>query len=456
MVLESSQKGYAGLEEAGINMISGLSGNHTITKPDGVKEILMYTPIPNSPNWSLCISIPEKDLTEKGDALFRILIILMITILVILIFTIFVVSAFISKPIKWVVEYLNGLANADFTREIPEELIHRGDEIGMLAKSMSVMKTSIKALVSDVVNETGNVKGYISISTKNMIELSSQTGDVSATIEEMSAGMEETAASTEQMNATTIELENSVASIAEKAQEGLKLAKIISERAQNLKEAAIVSQKTAGEIRYNIDSDMKASIDKSKTVGRIDMLTESILQIAAQTNLLALNAAIEASRAGEAGKGFAVVADEIRKLAEDSKSAVNEIQEITKLVINSVQGLTQSSQNALDFIDTTVIRDYVSMVSTGEQYYKDSEAVRNLISDFSTTADELLTSIQCMINAINEVAISNNEGAQGAQSIAQKAINVMQNAAKVKELMNDSENSSERLNYIVSKFKVQN
>jgi len=62
-----------------------------------------------------------------------------------------------------------------------------------------------------------------------------------------------------------------------------------------------------------------------KEVGQIDVLTESILQIASQANLLALNAAIESARAGEAGRGFAVVAEEIRKLAENSKTTVSEI-----------------------------------------------------------------------------------------------------------------------------------
>ena len=59
---------------------------------------------------------------------------------------------------------------------------------------------------------------------------------------------------------------------------------------------------------------------------KINVLTESILQITEQTNLLSLNATIEAARAGEAGKGFAVVADEIRKVAENSKDTANKIQ----------------------------------------------------------------------------------------------------------------------------------
>ncbi|MCX8008064.1 MAG: methyl-accepting chemotaxis protein, partial [Coriobacteriia bacterium] len=181
----------------------------------------------------------------------------------------------------------------------------------------------------------------------------------------------------------------------------------------NLKESAVVSQSAAHDIRNAIDKDMRGAIEQSKAVEQINILTESILQITSQTNLLALNAAIEAARAGEAGKGFAVVAEEIRKLAEDSKNTVNQIQSVTQLVVSSVESLKRNSEKALNFIDTTVVGDYKTMVGIGEQYYKDAESVQDLVSDFSATAEELLASIQSMGKAINEVTISNNEGAQG-------------------------------------------
>lgn len=94
------------------------------------------------------------------------------------------------------------------------------------------------------------------------------------------------------------------------------------------------------------------------------------------------------------------------------------------------------------------------MVDTGEQYFKDSEAVQHLVTDFSETAKELLESIHEMIKAINDVAKSNDESAEGAQGISEKAFTVMQNANEVTNLMKTTEKSAEKLMEIVDKFKM--
>ena len=316
------------------------------------------------------------------------------------------------------------------------------------------MQTSIRELVGEVVNESSHIGTSSMKTADSMSELSEQIEDVSATTEEMSAGMEQTAASTEEMNATSNEIEHMAQSISTKAQQGSVSVVEISRRAQKLKENAVVSQKTANDIRTNIDKDLRLAIEQSKAVDQINMLTDSILQITSQTNLLALNAAIEAARAGEAGKGFAVVAEEIRKLAEDSKVAVNEIQKVTKLVLASVENLTSSSQKVLDFIGTTVINDYASLVKTGEDYYRDADFVNELVSDFSITAENLAVSIRSMIQAINEITVSNNEAASGTQNIAQKTEVVVQKASDIVNMSREARESSEKLVNLASKFRI--
>ncbi|MFZ7120242.1 MAG: methyl-accepting chemotaxis protein [Eubacteriaceae bacterium] len=451
---ESSELGYEGLDIVGEQMLSGETNIQVITLPDGSKEFVTYTAIENTPNWSLAISLPEEQLTASGNSLIKTIAIFIIVILIILLAIVYFSSNYISKPLVLASKHLNQLANADFTTKVPEKLKNRKDEIGTLATAVETMEISIKSLINDVIHESNDVKSNVDVSTNDIKELSFQLEDISATTQQMSASMEETAASTEEMNASSQEIEDTIKSMTNKADNGSKLVKEISSRALELKDTAIRSQQAAYEISENINTDIRSAIDQSKAVDKIDLLTESILQITSQTNLLALNAAIEAARAGESGKGFAVVAEEVRQLAEDSKNTVNEIQEVTKLVVTSVQNLSANSEKALEFIDTTVINDYKLMVNNGEQYYKDSESVEELVTVFTDTSKDLLITMQGMLNAINEITISNNESASGTQDIAIKASDVMEKANHILDLMKATENSSEKLLKFVSKFKI--
>lgn len=154
-----------------------------------------------------------------------------------------------------------------------------------------------------------------------------------------------------------------------------------------------------GEIKESLDQ----TLQDVEVVSRIEVLAQAIMEITNQTNLLSLNASIEAARAGEMGKGFAVVADEIRKLATESGETATTIQEVTDSVVKAVNQLTKDSRRLLDFVATDVKASYDSFESLADAYNRDSEFVDGLVSDFSATSEELLASMDGMINAIEEL-----------------------------------------------------
>ena len=365
-----------------------------------------------------------------------------------------IISKSISRPLVLISNNLKLMATGDFTINDSKVFTKRKDEIGDIANAMEVMQNSLKHLIGNVTKESSGIKTVVSTISENMNNLNANIEEVNATTEELSAGMEETAASAQEMNATADEIERAVNSIATKAHEGAIEAQVINKRAMDTKDNVTKSQEKAMEILSKTKDKLQTAMENSKVVEQISILSESIMQISSQTNLLSLNAAIEAARAGEVGKGFAVVADEIRKLAEESKNIVIEIQSMTEKVTGSVNDLSASSKELLSFVSEEVQSDYNTMLDVAGEYSKDAEFVSNLVLEFSSTSEELLASLQDVVKTIEQVSMASNEGAEGTTNIAQKASDITEKSNKIVEEAEKSKESAEQLNEEVSKFKI--
>lgn len=256
------------------------------------------------------------------------------------------------------------------------------------------------------------------------------------------------------MSATSQQIKEAVNSIAMNSQKGTLAAKNISERAEQTKENVNLSQEKTFTVLEDTKEVLAHAIEESKVVDQINVLTESIMSITQQTNLLALNASIEAARAGEAGRGFSVVAGEISKLADQSKNAVMDIQNVTNRVTAAVSNLSESSDSLLNFVSNNVTHDYKDMLDVADKYNEDAKFVEELVSDFSATAEELLASMEDMTSAIDGVAHVANESASGTTDIATRVTEANLQSNAVMERVNSTKESADNLKNAISKFRI--
>ncbi len=208
-----------------------------------------------------------------------------------------------------------------------------------------------------------------------------------------------------------------VIELAQASEDLLSYASQMSLRADEMKSNAEKNMQNTSDVMGEILVELNNSIEESKSVEQVNVLTKEILAISSKTNLLALNASIEAARAGEAGRGFAVVADEIRELADHSRVAANDIQNVNSMVVKAVSGLIESSDNMVKYVNESVMPDYEGFVASGQQYSSDASYINEIVTEVSHMAVELRTlvkSITAEVSGIAETVETSTEEVSGS------------------------------------------
>ena len=373
-------------------------------------------------------------------------------IIVVLLLIMIIIS--IIRPLKKCISSIGVMEQGDFSQAMGTALLKRRDDFGKLAVSLESMRNEMSGLIGEVKSQATEITRMVQEIDDNIQALDEEIENVSATTEELAAGMEETAASSEEINAMSHEIESAAKSIATRSQDGATEADDIRDRAVGIKKTTTENDERTKAIHAEINEGLTKALEDIKVVDQIGVLAESIMEITGQTNLLALNASIEAARAGEAGKGFAVVADEIRVLAEQSKAAVVHIQDVTKNVVESVTNLADGAKKLLEFVGTDVVDSFAGFSDMADSYSNDAGSIDALVTDFSASSEQLLASINGVMDAIGEVSKAATEGATGTNDIAEKTGVVVEKAAEIKEKAEAAHHAADKLQQNVEHFIV--
>jgi len=238
--------------------------------------------------WSFGIVVPLDVIMQKANLNF--LISISIGVLGLVLLSIFIVSTAnnIIKPLIDSVQFTNEISSGNLNATI--NITKRNDELGTLTKALNEMALNVKSIIESIIDGSGNVHSAGQQLNNSSIQLSQNSNKLATSVEEVSASIDD-------------------------------MLQKIKHNSDNSIEATAMSEQTLTKIKDVTEMSEKAKEASRRISDKITIIND----IAFQTNLLALNAAVEAARAGEHGRGFAVVAAEVRRLAERSRLAADEI-----------------------------------------------------------------------------------------------------------------------------------
>ncbi len=355
-----------------------------------------------------------------------------------------------NRQLEEVVETINK-EEGDLTKRVEVRSI---DEIGKLGDGINKFIETLQVIMLQINESTQKLGEIVGVVDSKVQTTNDNSMDISSVMEQLSAAMEEVSSTVTNVNETALNVDGEVVVLADASQGLMSYSEEMKKRAAALEKTAIENKNNTSEVINGIIESLEKAIEESKSVERVNELTNEILSIAGQTNLLALNASIEAARAGEAGRGFAVVADEISKLADSSRMAAGNIQNINNMVVVAVKALIDNSNTIVKYINENVLPDYEGFVSAGQQYNSDAIHITEIVTGFDNMSANLKMLIKGITEAMNDISAAVGESANGVTTAAMNTNDLVKDVTEISSAMDDTKLVVGALTAEAEKFNV--
>ncbi len=285
-----------------------------------------------------------------------------------------VIKARVQKPLEQAIVNLKKVAEGELNINI--QLSDKDNELGLLTNSLYELINKLSGIIDELLMNANN--------------LVMASGQVSSASEQLAQGANEQATSLEEVSSTIEQISANISANTENSKE---TESVTLDANNSIKDVAKSSEKTVAATR---------EITEKITV---------INDISAQTNILALNAAVEAARAGDHGRGFAVVAAEVRKLAENSKKAAEEIVGLAQNSLETASGAGEIMHQVIPKIENTT----------------------NLVQEISSASYEQNNGATQVNNAVQQLNKVTQQNAASSEELATSAEELAAQAEQLRE-----------------------
>ena len=409
---------------------------------EGMNRITGYKRLQNG--WIFATVVSEKDLMKEVNiATIVTIAITASAVIVSIIIALFLTRAFIAKPISEMVTATDKVAQGDLTINVETK---SKDEIGKITTALTKIITSLRDVVAQINQEGNTIKQEAS-------QLAAASEETSATIEELTAQVDSVNTNVNNASAAIEEMTSGIQEVAASAQNVANASQKLSEEAQRVSTLSTEGQKAILSITNVIEQTKQKANTTFETVEKlsesaknIGEIVDTINSIAEQTNLLALNAAIEAARAGEAGRGFAVVADEIRKLAEESKQATQNIANILRGIVDESMKASDATKETVEIVNQAaaqstliktqfeqILQSIVKMSQMTENLAASAQQQSAAAEEMSSAMDSASKSMVSVVEQMNEVTTAIKQQSDAIANVAKTAENLDDIAEKLVE-----------------------